>query len=82
MLFFRIAVQTILKIGEIPQVQSLESLDKEKVVGMIVQVQHQTPENLKAQKTAGATQVQTIDRWQTSLCAETRSHQLKFRENE
>ena len=63
MLFFRIAVQTILKIGEIPQVQFLESLVKEKVVGMIVQVQHQTPENLKVQKTAGATQVQTIDRW-------------------
>ena len=63
MLFLRIAVQTILKIGEIPQVQFLEFLDKEKVVDMIIEVQHQAPEDLKVQKTAGATQVQTIDRW-------------------
>ena len=48
---------------------------------MIVEVQHQAPKNLEVQKTAGATQVQTIDRWWTSLCAETRSHQLKFRRN-
>ena len=43
--------------------QFLEFLDKEKVVGMIVEVQHQAPEDLEVQKTARATQVQTIDRW-------------------
>ena len=43
--------------------QFLEFLDKEKVVGMIVEVRHQALEDLKVQKTAGATQVQTIDRW-------------------
>ena len=55
MLFFRIAVQTILKIGDIPQVLFLEFLDKEKVVGMIVEVQDQAPEDLKVQKTARTT---------------------------
>ena len=66
---------------EIPQIQFPEFLNKEKVNDMIIEVQHQARENLKVQKTAGATQVQTIDRWWTSLCAKERSHQLKFREN-
>ena len=46
---------------------------------MIIEVQHQAPEDLEVQKTAGASQVQTIDRRWTSLV--TRSHQLRFREN-
>ena len=52
----------MLKIVENPKVQFLEFLDKEKVVDTILEVQYQAPKNLKVQKTAGATQVQTIDR--------------------
>ena len=40
-----------------PQAQFLEFLDKKNVVDMIIQVQHKAPEDLKVQKTAGATQV-------------------------
>ena len=57
-LAFRLAPQTILKIGETSQAQFLEFLEKKNVVDMIIQVQHRAED---CRSNPGANHRQVVD---------------------